>query len=273
MAKETEIDKLTIAIVTTVYNAVNTIEETIKSVVNQTYDNIEYIVIDGCSDDGTSDIIKKYDQYIDYWTSEPDNGIYDGMNKGIKQSTGEIIYFLNADDKLYDEKVIEDVAKYFNNNKNLKILSGRVTIIDDKYNLISKTKKRISGNIIKRALSLCHQSIFMKREILIKNGMFDTRYKIISDFDLFCKVLLQRYEIKYINRYISLYKRWGAAGSDIKLSIIEHSRIIREYFGYLPYIDYLTKEIIKLIIRQFISTVGLLSHYYKLKSIIRNKFN
>lgn len=93
-----------ISVVTVSYNAVGTIEQTLLSVINQTYPNIEYIIIDGGSTDGTVDIIKKYADEIVYWISEPDKGIYDAMNKGIKKANGEWINFINAGDSYYDKK-------------------------------------------------------------------------------------------------------------------------------------------------------------------------
>lgn len=95
-----------ITVITVSYNAVSSIEDTIKSVINQSYKNIEFIIIDGQSTDGTVDIIKKYEKQIAYWTSEPDNGVYDAMNKGIDKSTGEWIIFLGADDILLDNLTI-----------------------------------------------------------------------------------------------------------------------------------------------------------------------
>lgn len=97
-------NNILISVVTVSYNAVATIEQTLLSVINQTYPNIEYIIIDGGSTDGTVDIIKKYADEIVYWISEPDKGIYDAMNKGIKKANGEWINFINAGDSYYDKK-------------------------------------------------------------------------------------------------------------------------------------------------------------------------
>ncbi len=115
-----------ISIITAVLNRVNTIEQTISSVVNQTYQNYEYILIDGGSNDGTVDVIKKYEDQIAYWISEPDNGVYDAFNKGILVAKGEYIHFLGSDDCLYAPDTLENVVK--NLNEKIDILSCCVYI-------------------------------------------------------------------------------------------------------------------------------------------------
>ena len=106
-----------ITIITVCYNAISTIEDTIKSVLSQTYENLEYIIIDGGSIDGTIDIIKKYEKQISYWQSEPDKGVYDAMNKGIKLSTGEWINFMNAGDSFYNTEVLQSLNLYFSDSQ------------------------------------------------------------------------------------------------------------------------------------------------------------
>ena len=102
-------EKPLISIITVAYNAIQLIEATIKSVINQSYTSIEYIIIDGGSTDGTIDIIKKYDKYLAYWISEPDKGIYDAMNKAIKKANGDWINFMNCGDTFVDENVISEI--------------------------------------------------------------------------------------------------------------------------------------------------------------------
>ncbi|WP_432748535.1 glycosyltransferase family 2 protein [Pectinatus frisingensis] len=123
-------NKLKISIITVSYNAVRTIEQTIQSVLNQTYDNIEYIIIDGGSTDGTVDIIKKYENKIAYWVSEPDGGMYEALVKGLKQITGDICAYINADDfyQTYSFKLVADIF----NSKKVKWLTGMNTIYNDK---------------------------------------------------------------------------------------------------------------------------------------------
>lgn len=113
-----------ISIITVSYNSAGTIERTIKSVIQQDYGDVEYIVIDGGSTDGTVDVIRKYEKKIFFWLSEPDEGIYDAMNKGIRRATGEIIAFLNSDD-WYQKNILSEVAEQFQDN-NTQIVCGDV---------------------------------------------------------------------------------------------------------------------------------------------------
>ena len=122
-----------ISVVTVSYNAVSTIEQTILSVINQTYPHIEYIIIDGGSTYGTVDIIKKYADKIAYWVSEPDKGIYDAMNKGIKVATGEWINFMNSGDCLYRNDTIEKILNKSSTTNNVSIIYGKTMKIFEKY--------------------------------------------------------------------------------------------------------------------------------------------
>ena len=110
-----------ISIITVCFNAVGVIEKTILSVISQTYNDVEYIIIDGGSTDGTLDIVKKYENYIAYWISEPDSGIYNAMNKGVKYATGLYCNFMNAGDFFINEKVLENI---FTSNRNEDLISG-----------------------------------------------------------------------------------------------------------------------------------------------------
>lgn len=164
--------KLLISVVTVCYNAADTIEKTMLSVLNQTYHDIEYIIIDGGSTDGTVEIIRKYADRIAYWVSEPDKGIYDAMNKGIKVATGEWINFMNAGDEFVDEGVIE---KLFQNRT-----IDTVGVVFGDTLFIHKSKQKIvkfGDDPHHKIMPSCHQSIFCRR-ILLARILFDLRYKI-----------------------------------------------------------------------------------------------
>jgi len=202
-------DKPLITVVTVVYNGEEFLEETILSVINQTYENVEYIIIDGGSTDGTLDIIKKYDAQIDYWVSEPDGGIYDAMNKGITLATGEWINFMNAGDSFYTDKVLREIFE--------SEISLEVDIFYGNYNVIYPAKKRIrkAGNHANmwKGSQICHQSSFIRCS-LHKQNLFDTKTGIVADFRFFYESYQQGACFKYIDVVISNYAAGGI--SDIK---------------------------------------------------------
>mgnify|MGYP000895745767 FL=1 len=169
-----------ISIITVVYNCKDDLEMTIKSIIDQTYPNIEYIVIDGNSNDGTIDIIKKYQNKITYWISEPDEGIYDAMNKGIRQSTGDWINFMNAGDRFYDQNILSSlfipVPK-----PSTDIIYGDTEFI---YTFGKYIRKPASLTYLKESMIFCHQSSFV-RTYLLKKREFNTKYKICADYDFF----------------------------------------------------------------------------------------
>lgn len=169
-----------ISIITVVYNSKKLLEKTINSVITQTYVNIEYIIIDAGSTDGTVDIIKKYEDNIDYWLSEKDEGIYDGMNKGIDKSSGEWIFFLNSGDLFKTKEVLAEIFDKPIYSQNSDILYGD---IDIDYKTFKKHKKAGSLINITKKMQFSHQSIFIKRNIITKNK-FDTSFRYAADYQM-----------------------------------------------------------------------------------------
>ena len=204
-AQEENYPKITV--VTISYNAVNDIEKTILSVIGQSYSNIEYIIVDGGSKDGTVDIIRKYDEDISIWISEADKGRYDGMNKGIAMASGEWILFMNSGDCFHDNKVIEDIF-------------GRDDICFDKVGVVWGDTDFYNGNEFvskstkipfyksfmpyRTGMGITHQSMFIKT-CLAKQLMFDLKYKIAADFGMAYKIYKLGFKFKYIARIVSNY--------------------------------------------------------------------
>lgn len=220
-----------ISIITVVYNAKGFLEETIESVLNQNFKNFEYIIIDGGSIDGTLDIIKKYQDRITLWVSEPDKGIYDAMNKGIRYAKGEYVYFLGGDDLLFDNQVLKNVNSYLMDKR--KVYYGNVlfkkrnAIYDGKFNLVKIVTRNIS-----------HQSIFYPKEIFEKYS-FDTKYKIFADYELNLKLYgNSSYSFVYIPMTIALFNDEGASGSNTLDLNFETDRleIIKNNFPYWIYL-------------------------------------
>ena len=166
-----------ISVVTVSYNTVATIEQTILSVINQTYPNIEYIIIDGGSTDGTIEIIKKYENRIHFWISEPDNGIYDAMNKGIDKATGQWINFMNAGDCFHDNKVLESLFGE-NNYDNCIAIYGNTNLVKNGL-FVGRFLNNPFWKVrypFRTGQGFCHQSLFTKTS-LVKKLRFDLSYK------------------------------------------------------------------------------------------------
>ncbi len=211
-----------ISIITVSYNAVKTIEQTILSVINQSYDNIEYIIIDGGSTDGTVDIIKKYEDRIAYWISEPDEGIYDAMNKGIDRATGDWIYFIGADDWLYRNKTIELVVKEIDKKKEFDIVYGKIMLIDSRVNLQKESSLVKENNVF---VGIPHQAFFVKTNI-IKLNKFDLHYRMAADYDFILYCYLNKYEFYGIDMVIANYSVNGLSSNLIKKCFDEFSMIL-----------------------------------------------
>lgn len=185
-------EKPLISVVTVAYNAVATIEQTILSVINQTYPNIEYIIIDGGSTDGTVNIIKKYMDHIAYWVSEPDKGIYDAMNKGGIRATGTFIQFLNAGDWLENEYVVEKIFK--KNPKNVDVIYGDMIIRRSDGIYYAKAQDL---SHFKCDFPLFHPSTFISKSIFISH-LFDVSYRISADFKLLRDIYYEHRIFLYI---------------------------------------------------------------------------
>lgn len=172
-----------VSVITVSFNAVKDIEKTMLSVLNQTYDNIEYIVIDGGSTDGTVDIIKKYEDRLAYWVSESDGGIYFGMNKGIRAATGEWINFMNAGDVFYDNDVVNKI--FSKDYADKKVIYGDIYM--EKGRTLNYNKAE-SLYILERRMPFCHQAVFLrsfnKNEIYFKGD----KYKIAADYEVFNRI-------------------------------------------------------------------------------------
>lgn len=215
-----------VTIITVVFNGGKYLDQAIQSVMNQTYNNVEYIVIDGGSTDGTVDIILKYENKIDYWVSETDNGIYDAMNKGWQLSLGNYIYYLGSDDILLNLPC-QAIKKAQLNN--IDIIYGNVIMSNGKL-----FKCQYNASIIFRNL-LSHQGIFISRRLT--NIPFNTKYKVYADFD-FNQKMYKRGATSIQDSSIISYFRIGGASSfsdDLKTENLkqEFADIIYNNFGLL----------------------------------------
>lgn len=221
-----------VSIITVCYNAADCIENAIKSVLSQTYKGIEYIIIDGRSNDRTLDIVNNYRDRISTVISERDNGTYDAMNKGVKIATGDLVFFLNADDTFHNKDVVSDVVTEMTENGDAALLYGNVVYFDRQSNI---EDLRVFKHINKKNLiheNLCHQGVFAKRYLFdfSEAGMFDLRYRIAADYDWLLKVFLnKKYQVLYFNRIIAKFNYGGIHVEHVVLSREERLEIQLKY--------------------------------------------
>lgn len=215
-----------ISIISVTYNAVINIEKMIDSIIHQNdLSTFEFIIIDGGSKDGTVDIIKKYQQYIDYWISEPDKGIYNAMNKGIEKATGDYIYFLGADDDL-NNGALDKVVQYLDGETD--IICGKVYLIDSSLNIKKVNGKFLSKQEILNGQMSPHQGMFMKRELALRYK-FNEEYKIASDYELFLRAILDGAKVKFIDLIIANYSIQGISSTDTTKLKREYISILKKY--------------------------------------------
>ncbi|MDA9768684.1 glycosyltransferase, partial [Flavobacteriaceae bacterium] len=172
-----------ISIITISYNAENTIENTLKSIENQSYNNIEHIIIDGGSKDSTLEICNSF-PHVFKILSEPDNGVYDAFNKGLKLATGDVIGFLNADDTFYNENSIQDIVDAFSNNET-DIVYGNLDYVNEESKVIRNWISRpYEKGLLKKAWKTAHPSFYCKKKVYDRLGGYNDSFKIAGDFEL-----------------------------------------------------------------------------------------
>lgn len=202
-----------ISIITVTFNSEKYLEKTINSVLSQDYSDFEYLIIDGGSSDGTVDIIKKYENSIDYWVSESDKGMYDALNKGIKASLGKIIGQINSDDK-YSPSVLSRVASVYEEEK-FDLLYGDTVIINDSDDEIGYISASPWRNMYYGNPGFLHSACFFSKDIIVELGMYDLTYRIASDIDLLQRVHKNSSKIKIINKPYSEQRVGGMSHSGI----------------------------------------------------------
>lgn len=214
------------SIITVNYNNKNGLRKTIESVIHQSFCDFEYIVIDGESIDGSAEVLKEYDEYITYWVSEPDKGIYNAMNKGIAQAKGEYLNFMNSGDCFYDEQVLEHLA---NRQLTQDIIVGR----DYHYN--AQTGQGFATILPNRISMLTfyiqtlpHQSSFFRRE-LFKDSPYDENLKIVSDIKFYIqKLCIENSSIVLLDDIICHREPDGISKSDNERRIAEHQTVLKQ---------------------------------------------
>ena len=195
-----------VTVVTAVLNDAGHIEQTILSVISQTDIEIEYIIVDGGSKDGTLELIGKYKDKISLLISEPDRGVYDAMNKGIKYSTGDFVYFLNSGDVLLNPSILSKIKLEEIKERNA-IIYGNVVVAYGNIEALEKPRPFFNSKMKFKGIGICHQSMFFPGK-LIRNEKYDLSYNIAADYDLAYRLWRKGTEFLYKDITIAKYD-WG----------------------------------------------------------------
>lgn len=220
-------NKPLISIVTIVYNGEAYLEQTIQHVLNQNYDNIEYIIIDGGSTDDSLSIIKKYEEQIDYWVSEKDKGIYDAFNKGISLTTGKYVGLINADD-YYDLNAVKVIADESLKFPEVDVFYANMYLHNDKHKR-KKIMKALSLDNLDRDICVNHPTCFVRKEIY-NSIQFNLEYQLSADYEFIIKLFKNNYKFKYIDKVMA-NMRDGGVSTAFNKAEKESYTIRKKYFG------------------------------------------
>lgn len=222
-------EDLKVSIITVSLNSANTIEQTILSVLNQSYQNIEYIIVDGMSMDGTVEIIQKYEDRWDCFIHEKDEGLYDAMNKGIAHASGDIVGIINSDD-WYEENAVEKVVECFRET-DAEVAYGRMRVLKNE-EVIGISPQEEMRLIWTNGFP--HPAVFVKRSIYKEYGCYDTDYRIVADYDLGLRLYTAGVRFGYIDAILANFRR-GGLSSVCKVQHYEEAlRVVRHYIEMCP---------------------------------------
>ena len=224
--------KPVLSVITIVYNNARDIERTLLSVLNQTYDAIEYIVVDGASNDGTLEIIKRYESQIVKLISEKDKGIYDAMNKGLALATGDYVIFMNSGDEFYST---DTVAKVFATAADADIYYGETEMVNDERESLGqrrhKAPAKFNWRSFKYGMSVSHQAIYIKRSLV---EPYDPKYQLSADIDWIIRAAKKAKKIVKVDGYVAKYLVGGMSKAKHKQSLLERFDIMKRHYGLVP---------------------------------------
>ena len=222
------------SIITVTYNAGAVLEDTIQSVITQTYRNVEYIIVDGGSKDHTLDIINRYREHIHTLVSEPDKGLYDAMNKGIRLATGDYLCFLNAGDELHEDDTLQQMVHSITGTELPDVLYGETAIVDEEGHFLRMRRLSAPENLnwksFKDGMLVCHQAFFPRRELA---EPYDLRYRFSADFDWCIRIMKKSHTLHNTHLTLIDYLNEGMTTRNHRASLHERFRIMCRHYGYL----------------------------------------
>lgn len=227
-----------VSVITVCYNDASNLEKTIKSVLEQNYANLEFVVVDGGSKDGTIELIKKYEQSIDLWVSEPDKGIYNAMNKGIKMATGKWLNFMNAGDLFAGPSTLSQIP--FEASAKSGIIYGQ-TIRENAY--ISHPMD-IDSSLKIGHIMACHQSMFFNKDILTEELYYAEKYVLVDDYDLVSRIYNKGYDCKSVALPIANFLGGGATTDRDFSARLGHYKAITHNFGFMALLQSVLRRLV-----------------------------
>lgn len=220
-----------VTVVTTVYNRESVVEKAICSVLTQTYDNIEYIVVDGASSDNTTEVIRKYEDVIDYFVSEPDGGLYEGMNKGLELAQGSFIIILNSDDWYIPSCIQTLVDAALADNREL--VCALANEVDASGAFLRAIPMLPFGDNVRMRMPLRHETMLVSKNLYNRVGLYDETYQIIADLKLTQKIYDEVRGFHQLNAYVMYFRKMGVAVKLNDAFISERKRLLSEQFPFL----------------------------------------
>lgn len=219
-----------VSIITVSFNSAKTIADTIDSVLSQDFPEIEYIIVDGCSTDGTVDIIRQNENRISQWISEKDQGMYDAMNKGIAMATGDVIGILNSDDVYMNTRVVSDLMRLMQSQNTEVVFADLILVDSSNQNKVLRyyDSGRFHPNKFKFGWMPAHPTVFVKRELYQRVGKFSTTYQIAADYEMLIRMLaIEKASYAYYPKPVVRMRSGGASTSGISRNWILNQEIIR----------------------------------------------
>ena len=240
------------SVITVTYNAAAVLEDTIQSVIAQTYHHVEYIIVDGASKDGTTGIIDRYRDRIARVVSEPDGGLYDAMNKGIALATGDYLCFLNAGDSFHEDDTLQQIVHSLAPHDTLPgVIYGETDLVDCEGHFVRKRRlsapEVLTWKSFRQGMLVCHQAFFARRDLV---EPYDLRYRFSADFDWCIRVMKKAHVLHNAHLVVIDYLDEGLTTANRRASLLERFRIMCRHYGVLSTVLHHVWFVVRLLLKK-----------------------
>ena len=240
------------SVITVTYNAAAVIEDTIQSVIAQTYHHVEYIIVDGASKDHTLDIVRRYQDHIARIVSEPDRGLYDAMNKGMAMATGDYLCFLNAGDSFHEDDTLLQVVHSLAPHETLPdVIYGETDLVDSEGHFVRKRRLSVPETLtwksFRQGMLVCHQAFFARRALA---EPYDLAYRFSADFDWCIRVMKKARTLHNAHVVIIDYLDEGLTTANRRASLMERFRIMVRHYGWVSTVAHHAWFVLRLLLKK-----------------------